>query len=483
MTTAPTPVRDGHAGLLEAVIEAFPDGLVLITASGVVLRGNQQAAELLGVPLAALTGRSVDELAPPLSIEMKHIRHVAATRQTASWTQDLPDGRKLLVSARPVSTSAAEAGPVLMVLRNVTGMNALLSRVHGTGPALRTRWVDGRGAHAETGDAVRLIAGSQAMRAVQERALQCAAAESPVLILGETGTGKNLLARLIHQASPRKAGPLREVNFGALPETLIEAELFGYVRGAFTGADVRGKPGLVELANGGTLLLDEIGDLPGPLQVKLLRFLEAGEIWPIGATRPRQPDVRILAATNAPLEGMVEAGTFRRDLFYRLNVLVITIPPLRDHPEDIPALVDMMLATLEQRLGRRRRLSTQASDIVQRYAFPGNVRELWNIVERIVITSTREQVEIEDLPAELLCSAPPAPAPRSPARLDFGSLRESLKRFEASILRDALARHGTQSRAAKYLGVGQATIARKAKQYGLGDSSRQPIPRRVSSSE
>ncbi|HEV8585539.1 MAG TPA: sigma 54-interacting transcriptional regulator, partial [Methylomirabilota bacterium] len=264
---------------------------------------------------------------------------------------------------------------------------------------------------------------------------------------------------LIHEASARRGGPFLEVNCGAIPDGLVEAELFGYARGAFTGADARGKAGLVELAESGTLLLDEIGDLPPALQVKLLRFLEGGEIRAVGALRGRRPDVRILAATNHDLAAMVARGAFRADLYYRLNVLTIHLPPLRDHADDVPALVALMLARLEPRLGRRLRVTPAALERLQRYAFPGNVRELGNLIDRLAVTTLADTIDVGDLPPEV---AAPAPAETAPGRL-----RDAVHRVEASLLRDALERYGTQELAARHLGVGQATVARKVRRYGL----------------
>jgi transcriptional regulator with PAS, ATPase and Fis domain len=374
--------------------------------------------------------------------------------------ETLPGGPALLVSAAPVPAH----GPpryVVLAMRDVSDASRLMTRVQETArrsaeDRAELRRLDARLRHAD-----RVIAESRSMRAARDLALTCAAVDSPVLLLGETGTGKGVLARLIHEASARRAGPLLEVNCGAIPDALLEAELFGYARGAFTGADPRGKPGLVELAHGGTLFLDEIGDLPVPLQVKLLRFLEDGEIWPVGGVRGKRPDVRIVAATNRDLSRMLGEGDFRRDLYYRLNVLAIDIPPLRERGEDIPGLVDMMLARLGRRLARQARLTPAALAALARYSWPGNVRELWNLVERLVVTARDEAIDVGDLPREVRQAA------ESPAVARRSVLRRAVQDLETTILRDALARFGTQVRAARHLGVGQATIARKVRQYGL----------------
>jgi transcriptional regulator with PAS, ATPase and Fis domain len=216
----------------------------------------------------------------------------------------------------------------------------------------------------------------------------------------------------------------------------------------------------------GTLLLNEIGDLPIGLQVKLLRFLEDGEVWSIGAVKPKRPDVRIVAATNRDLARMIREGSFRGDLFYRLNVLTINIPPLREHPADIADLVDMMLAKLECKVGRRRVFAPEALEALAAYQFPGNIRELWNLVERLVVTTPGETIMPRDLPPEISSTAGPV---RSDKHARPG-LRKARQEVEAHLLRDALARFGTQARAAKHLGVTQSTIARKARQYGLSGS-------------
>ena len=460
MTTNRSPSGDG---LIEAMIETFADGLCLLTTTGIVVKSNQVAARFLGIDVAELVGRSLDQVPALRSIGPGFVSEVVASGAMASTVAELPGGRRVLLSARPISSGSGEPLHVVLVVRDVSSMSRLVARVHETSPMHAAPWSDMRqGVRNESGAA--WVAVSTVMQAVHARALECAETNSPVLILGETGTGKNLIARLIHERSKRNTGPIQEVNCGAFPETLIEAELFGYARGAFTGADTRGKPGMLGVAEGGTLVLDEIGDLPLPLQVKLLRFLDVGEIWPIGASRPRMLDVRIIAATNTDLKSAIDAGRFRSDLFYRLNVLCIHVPPLRDHPDDIPALIDMMLTTLERRLGRRRRLSPEALTTLAAYPFPGNVRELWNIIERLVITTKRELVDVADLPPEMREASGASLRGQPPGR----SLRDVLRHVEASLVREALARYGTQSLAAKHLGVGQATIARKAKEYRLG---------------
>jgi PAS domain S-box-containing protein len=451
---------------LEALIEGARDGLALLSTQGEILRVNEAATELLGVRRDDLIGRCVADDTLGLNIDGASALNAVSRREAVSRTVDLPGGRKALVTLRAWRDAADDPRYLLLVVRDVTGIGELVSHVQAGAAGDAERWSQMR-----RGDVGidRIVMESPAMRAVAEKALQFAQVDSPVLIVGETGTGKTLFSRIIHQASARATASLREVNCGAIPAGLMESELFGYARGAFTGADAKGRTGLVELANAGTLLLDEIGDMPVLLQVKLLQFLEAGEVWPVGATKPRRVDVRVIAATNADLTNLVAEGTFRRDLFYRLNVLQLQVPPLREHPEDVPVLVDMMIGALGRRVGKRLSIAPDALDLLARYPFPGNIRELWNIVERLAVSCRSGRVDVPDLPLEITQAALSHSAPAAGRT----NLRQVLRKVEAGIVRDALQRYGSQTKAAKHLGVGQATIARKARLLNLADE-RQP---------
>jgi transcriptional regulator with PAS, ATPase and Fis domain len=304
------------------------------------------------------------------------------------------------------------------------------------------------------------------VRALQQ-AIKVARADSSVLILGESGVGKGLIADLIHKSSKRAEHPLIKINCGAIPESLIEAELFGYEKGAFTGAQTSGKPGYFELADGGTLFLDEIAELPLPSQVKLLRFLEDGRITRLGGTNSKTVDVRVLAATHRNLEKMVEQGLFRLDLYYRLNVIPIQVPALRERHDCVIPLIRHYIDQFSQQTGDKKRLSRTALDALANYAYPGNVRELMNLCERLVVMTETELIDLPDLPAQL--------SHRS-ANLDFSdidwpegiNLQQALDRVERSLLSKAKERFRNQTDVANALGVNQSTIARKLKKHGLG---------------
>jgi len=305
-----------------------------------------------------------------------------------------------------------------------------------------------------------LIAQSPAMQAVLDLVERVAPTNATVLIQGESGTGKEVIAKAVHHASARAARPFVAVNCGAVPETLLESELFGYVRGAFTGA-AASKLGLFEEADGGTLLLDEIAEMPAALQVKLLRALQSGEVRRLGATQAVTIDVRVIAATNGDLATRISQGSFREDLFYRLNVIQVTLPPLRDRREDIPALAEYFLGRAAAKLGRTLRLSPGALERLLRYPWPGNVRELENALERAAILARAENIEPEDLPPHVAAGLHLGASPALPGQITLADaervhILQTLERFGRN-----------HSGAAEALGIGRTTLWRKLKEYGI----------------
>lgn len=322
-----------------------------------------------------------------------------------------------------------------------------------------------------------VIAESPRMKELLNIAAQVAKTDSTVLITGETGVGKEVLANYLHQNSGRQEKPLVEINCAALPENLLEAELFGYEKGAFTGALHAGKPGLVESANGGTLFLDEINSLPISLQGKLLRVLESHKSKRLGAIEERKIDFRLLAATNQDLKEAIAAGTFRSDLYYRLNVIPLEIPPLRKRREDIVPLAVHFLEYYCKKYGRTKVFVRSALEQLQAYDWPGNVRELKNMVERLLVTSATGVMEIYQIPHQMMDgeSAPPAEPMELPAdwesfyRFDPEqfSLKEYMDFCEKQVISDALKRCGSTYKAAAMLKTDQSTIVRKKKKFGL----------------
>jgi DNA-binding NtrC family response regulator len=305
-----------------------------------------------------------------------------------------------------------------------------------------------------------LIALSPAMHDVLDLVERVAPTGATLLVRGESGTGKEVIAKAVHHASPRASRPFVAVNCGAVPEPLLESELFGFTRGAFTGA-VASKAGLFEEAGGGTLFLDEIAEMPAALQVKLLRALQSGEIRRLGATQASTIDVRVIAATNRDLAAMIADGSFREDLYYRLNVIEVVLPPLRERREDIPALAEHFMARAAGRLGREVRLSAEAVERLLRYPWPGNVRELENAIERAAILARGDAVTPEDLPPHVAAGLNLGPSPTLPRQT-------TLAETERDHILTTLERFGrNHSAAAEALGIGRTTLWRKLKEYGL----------------
>jgi len=325
----------------------------------------------------------------------------------------------------------------------------------------------------------KIIGQSKVMDEVFTLIERVAPSRATALLLGESGTGKELVARAIHQASPRSHNSFIKVNCAALPENLLESELLGHEKGAFTGATLS-KVGRFEVANGGTLFLDEIGELPLNLQAKLLRVLQEKQFERLGGTRTITVDVRIVAATNVDLEKAVAQGRFRADLYYRLNVVPVILPPLRERKGDVPLLVDFFLRESNKRNNKDLRMTSEMLDAFVAYSWPGNVRELQNLVERLVIMSSGGRAKMSDLPSYML--ATPISTPRPPeiieeaAAAERGKDKLSLEEIECGVVRAALVRNGwVQARAARELGLTQRQIGYRIKKYGLREDRQPPV--------
>lgn len=312
------------------------------------------------------------------------------------------------------------------------------------------------------GEASAPVGRSRAFREVLKLSETIAPTDSTVLISGESGTGKEVVARYLHALSARAAGPFVSINCGALPENLLESELFGHLEGAFTGA-VRDKQGLFVAARAGTFFLDEVGEMTPATQVKLLRVLQEREVVPVGATEPVRVDVRIVAATNRDLEEEVRRGGFRSDLYYRLNVITLDLPPLRERRDDIPILAEHLLTRFAGARGREApRLSAEAAGILQQYDWPGNVRELENALERAAVLSGADEIGADALPARLTSDAP---APLVSDRLPPNPTLEIIER--AYIVWVLQSEGGNKTRAAEVLGIDPSTLYRKVVRYGI----------------
>ncbi|OLU26116.1 sigma-54-dependent Fis family transcriptional regulator [Pseudomonas sp. PA27(2017)] len=445
------------------LLDALHDGVYITDADGITLKVNGAYERLTGLRSEDVVGQHMQALVERGVISQSVSLRVLKEGRALSLMQSVSQGKRLLVSGTPILDSA---GRVRYVVSTVRDMTELLRIKHERDELQQLKQLRSSTAKLHAGQRDDLldaspVASLPASGRLFAQARQVAASDVKVLLQGETGVGKTLIAQYIHKRSPRAAQPFLALNCGALPENLIEAELFGYVAGAFTGAGSKGKRGLLELAHHGTVFLDEIGDLPLALQVKLLKVIEESRFIPVGSLELKEVDVRIITATHHDLRQMVAEGRFRADLYYRLNVVPIHIPALRERSEEIQPLLDFYLAEFNARYGRELTWGLEALDALTDYAWPGNIRELINLVERLVVTCGGEAVELFDLPEEMRLSAVDAGNESLP-------LRKQVEQLERRLIRKALVQHKTTREAAKALGLSQATLVQKMKRWEQG---------------
>ncbi|MCK4622813.1 MAG: sigma 54-interacting transcriptional regulator [Desulfuromonadales bacterium] len=450
---------------LDTIIDSSSDGLFVCDADANVIRMNPASERIHKTSAGEIVGHNMRELINSGFINRSAALEASLSKSPVSLLQN-KDGRKLISIATPVFDERDELIRIVVSERDTTEIDDLqreLEEQEAISDGFREQMLAMQ--HAEL-DSQQIIARSPKMIRALQQAIKAAKADSSVLVLGESGVGKGLIADLIHKNSRREANPLIKINCGAIPESLIEAELFGYEKGAFTGAQTSGKPGHFELADGGTLFLDEIAELPLSSQVKLLRFLEDGCITRLGSTNSKNVDVRVVAATHRDLEQMVEQGRFRLDLYYRLHVIPIQVPAVRERRDCIVPLIRHYIDEFCVQNSTTKRLTRAALDALADYSYPGNVRELMNICERLVVMSETELVDLPDLPAQIISHSENLDI----SNLDWPegmTLQQTLDRVEKSILIKARERFRNQMEAAAALGVNQSTIARKLKRHGL----------------
>lgn len=442
---------------IHAVFENAHYCLLIVDDQGYIIYLNESYCRFLGVKREEAVGKHVTDV-----IENTRMHIVIQTGKEETADLQYIRGNYMIANRIPVWSDGKVIGAIGIVLYRDTQewmkMNSHIKSLLLEVEQYRKQQKKTYGAIYSLHD---IIAISPQMIELKNKVKRIAAGDASVLITGESGTGKELFAHSIHQLSERSGKPFVTVNCAAIPEHLLESELFGYEPGAFTGASKGGKVGKFQIADGGTIFLDEIGDMPLSAQVKILRVLQDGEVQPIGATKPIKVDVRVIAATNQPLEELVQEKRFREDLFYRIHVIRLHIPPLRERKEDIRALTMYFLHKISERTGKRVVDAEEAvMERFQEYRWPGNVRELENVVEAAVHLTNRETITLEDLPEHLLVE---------PVRLEeHGSLKEILARAEKQAIELALHKaKGNKWEAAKILGIGKSSLYEKLKKYGL----------------
>ncbi|WP_313885000.1 sigma-54-dependent Fis family transcriptional regulator [Desulfofundulus sp. TPOSR] len=446
--------------LLENIFHSTHEGYIATGNDGRILMINGPMAELLGVTIETAVGRHIREVAPD-----KRLHQILWSGKLQYGEVVRIRGRETVVMRVPLYNQGKLVGAVSKVMfQDVEQLLALAEKIsiqrrssfcpsvtHNDNPTARYT-VDN------------LIGASRDMLRLKETIRRVAQGPSTVLIRGESGTGKELVAHALHTASPRHRGPFIKVNCAAVPENLLESELFGYQEGAFTGARKGGQIGKFEQADGGTIFLDEIGDMPLPMQAKILRVLQEKEIERLGDTRPRAVDVRVVAATNRDLEELIRQGHFREDLYYRLNVVSLYIPPLRERPDDIPLLVNHFIKKFNREFGLLvRGVSPEVSEILYTYDWPGNVRELENVMERAFNLVEGDIIEVKHMPPYLQKASQ-----GRKRNLHNRTLATLLQEVEKEALLEALAAAGgNKMQAAKTLGISRAWLYKKMKQYDI----------------
>lgn len=445
--------------LLQPVLNALQDGVFITDANGFAIIINDAYERITGIRRDMIIGQHLSELVTAGYISKSVSLEVIRERQPVTLIQTTHNGRKIFSSGNPMFD---DNGKLLYVVTNVRDVTELLKAKHAeekleTLLCIREEY----GVQEEPHEHSPGVIISPYTQACYDMAERIAKSSVKILILGETGTGKTILARYIHGLSKRSSEPFMELNCAAMPEGLLEAELFGYSGGAFTGADAKGKEGILDATNGGTLFLDEIGDLPLSLQAKLLKVVEEKKFLPIGATEFRKTNIRLITATHQDLKTCISNGTFRKDLFYRLSVAPLTLPPLRERPEEVISLLQYYMDFFNKKYDLAKVFHPETLEFLINYSWPGNIRELMNITERLLLCSSNEIIQTSDLPSEIM-----------PTTIEYsmavaGTLKEQVAMLERRLIETALTQHGSTRAAASSLGIDQSTLVKKRNRWKL----------------
>ncbi len=459
------------AGHLCHVFDSLNDGLYITDKHGITIAVNSMYENLTGLKSADLLGKNVSELVEKGIFSVALNGEVVQTKKTVTAVQVVHKGRKVLLVANPIFDYDNDVEMVVTYVRDIDLMSNLKNQV-----STQLQLIESfRQGVTPDSSSLYLSPKSKIMTDLFQQVQRIAQTDATVLCLGETGVGKDVMAKELHKQSGRRDNALIKVDCTSLPENLIESELFGYAPGAFSGADPKGKRGLFEAADNGTLFLDEIGELPLPLQGKLLRVLQDGEIQRIGSTSTKKINVRVIAATNRNLEEEVEQGNFRRDLYYRLMVAVLHIPPLRERGEDLLELIHFFIHQFNNRYKRSIRFSAMAEEVLLNYSWPGNLRELENLIHSLVVTCDNNIIQVGDLPCSISGTSADSECFCSDMKLDFQkfkgqTFKEIMKHYEEQVLSNAIAVYGSIPKAAKALGLNRSTVFRKLQKNDEEDS-------------
>ncbi len=451
---------------LESIVESLQEGIVVVDKAGYITMMNKAYGEFLAVDPHAVVGKHVADVIPNSRM------HLVAQEGKAEVTDiQKIQNNTCVVTRIPIIKDGEIIGAVgNMVFKDIKELKSLARKISKLESELEYYKEELYKAYGGKYTFENIVGNSEKMKWLREVAAKAAKGTSTVLILGESGTGKELFAHAVHNASQRRQGPFIKVNCAALPEQLLEAELFGYEEGAFTGARKGGKPGKFELANGGTIFLDEIGEMPLAMQVKLLRVLQERELERLGGTKTTKLDIRVIAATNRDLEKMIEENQFRQDLYYRLNIFTLSIPPLRERIEDISLLCEMLLKKINTQVEHWvEGIAPEALALLIQYNWPGNVRELENVLERTINLMDDEFVIMpEHLPSMLKKGNRIKLEDQAEANShDLAGIKDDAEK--QAIMRALAAAGGNKSKAARILGIHRSGFYQKLQKYNLSD--------------
>jgi len=443
-----------HLHLFDSIIQSSYDGIFVADASGIGWTMNDAYTRITGVPKQKLLHRNLKEAIKEGIISDSVTYKVLEEKKAVTIVQSV-NGVEVLATGSPVIGEDGEISHVVTNIRNLSDLNYLKFELHSSEDPIDSSVQENTPSSRQESSLPPkgVAAKSKKMRDAFKLAEKVAKVNSAVLLSGETGVGKEIIANFIHQNCPHANREFIKVNCGAIPSTLLEAELFGYEKGSFTGAVTNGKVGLFEKANGGTILLDEIGEIPPEFQVKLLRALQEKEIRRVGGTRQIPLRFRIIAATNQNLRRLVEEGKFREDLFYRLNVIPINIAPLRERREDIVPIAFFYLRRLNGMYHFNKTLHPDTLPVLEQYDWPGNIRELENVLEHSAVISEHEEIQPEDLSI--------SSKEEGYYKWKQRSLKEKVLHYEMTLIKEALATHTTTRKAAEVLGISQSSLVKK----------------------
>ncbi|NHZ47396.1 sigma-54 interaction domain-containing protein [Nitratidesulfovibrio liaohensis] len=450
------------------IIDIFSDGIYISDRDGTTLLVNRMYEKLTGLRQDELRGRNVNALVEEGIFDRILNPEIVRSKRPSTSVQNVRGEKKIILRGYPVLDESGEVCLVVTFARDITMITQFRDQI-AQQKQLIDEFHERLESMIQTGvSPAQPIFRSEAMLSLVARLQRVAGTDATLLLLGETGVGKDVLARLAHEHSPRSEHMFLKIDCGSIAPNLIESELFGYMAGAFSGANAKGKAGYFEMAEGGTVFLDEIGELPLPMQTKLLRVLQDQEVTRVGATQPRKVDVRIIAATNRDLGDDVRTGKFRSDLFYRLSVAVLQIPPLRERREDIAPLARHFLERYASKYRRSMEIAESALEALENYSWPGNVREMQNFIQGMVVTGDRPTITCSDLPPHMAEECRPGLAYTMPEMLEPRALRDIMDEIAREILERAITRHGSVNKVARLFKVSRTTIFRKLREQPSG---------------